>query len=230
VLLLAPDRAAGATTLVVADATGQIRSTRIAGVRAGGFATNRSIPAALAVDPAGRAFVVARWSPVAVVDLRTLTTHLHRLPEARTTQAVRKERWAPSTARWLGGGLLAATGLNDDFSDNGLDLIDTRSWTRLRLDADVRALTAGGALVLGYGGMGFGGVTAYTRAGHRTFTRFAHEAVLDVQMRGRLAYVFVDGPLAAFGVRPRVAVLELPSGRVLRVAPSPRRVHLIVEP
>lgn len=255
VLLLAPRERIGAATLVVAAANGDLRSVPLDRVWIG-----RELPgddaeqpiarrrtAGLAVDPDGaRAFVFPAGSDAAEVDLRSMTvtyrslaepvSALERLRRFLDPAATAKMLDGPSrSARWLGGGLVAVTGLDHaTWRDResrlqmrttpaGLVLVDTRNWRARTIDrgASVAAFEDGTLLVTGAAcesepaRCSSMGLAAYDVDGERRFRLFDGEGVGLMQVFGGLAYVEQGGR--------SVKVVDVASGRVVgtRTGPPP---------
>ena len=128
----APDNAIGPAALVLADASGRVRSVDLPGVRAGFGATARKgsdetvvrqLVPGLAVDPSGeRALILPPGNAAVEVDLETRAARWHALTEPVSLLA-RLRAWldppahakAPvlgpaRDARWIGDGLVAVAG------------------------------------------------------------------------------------------------------------------------
>lgn len=250
VLLVAPANEIGPARLVVADSAGAVRFVRLERVPAGvkllpgqDFQVEQSVPG-LAVDPGGRrAFVVAPGL-VAEVDLVTLAVTYHA-PKPATSAFSRLLDWldpaayakgatGPTrTARWLGGGLLAVTGSDEDLVEDargreqnriraaGLDLVDTRNWsvytvdpraTEVRLAGD-RLLATGSSQDPAAGTRDAIGLAAYSLDGRRRFQLFDGREVWIRQVyRGR---AFVDIPLRK-APWSSLRVVKLDAGRAIR--------------
>ncbi|MGH3072779.1 MAG: hypothetical protein ACRDNB_10995 [Gaiellaceae bacterium] len=178
-LVHAPERIAPAR-LVVADASGALRSVRVdrivAGSRLEDAATHRtrSMTPGLAVDPSReRAYVVGAAGTVAEIPLATLRV-VYREPSRPRSLLGRLHAWlepeaqgkagsgAHRDALWLGNGLLAVSGsdsmvvtsngrLAQTSSPAGLKLIDTRSWTIRTLDERASSFVYSSGLLLASG-------------------------------------------------------------------------------
>lgn len=159
VLLLRPPDGVGPARLAVVDANGGVRSVtldRIAigsplDVESGKIVQVRS--AGLAVDPAGTAYVVAAEG-IAQVDLRTLAVTYRTPPRTLAKLLNGPQR----TARWLGGGLVAVSGVEYATANGattatpyGLRLLDVGSWTLRTLDPDAQGFAAGDGFLVAQG-------------------------------------------------------------------------------
>jgi hypothetical protein len=249
--------------LVVANADGELRSAVIQRIWGGrdlpdDYATDpvaRYSYPALAVDPDGnRAFLFSAGGDVADVDLATMSVEYHVLEEPSSLfrrfrnwlepEAHGKASEGPSlNARWLGDGLIALTGKDEQaYRDQagslqlreqplGVKLVDTRSWTLRTLDREGDHVRLAGNLLLAtrfswdstaraISGMGLAG---YTLDGQKRFHLFEQKVLFDLIVYGTRAYVML-GEYNAFVVPPRVyKVVDLASGDVLgtRTAPLP---------
>jgi hypothetical protein len=200
---------------------------------------------ALAVDLAGkRAFVVPPGNRIVEVDLRSfavtsreLTEPVSLLERLRAWLDPVAEAKGPSEgslreAHWLGGGLLAVSGSDTDawldadgnvrqrIEPAGLRLIDTRRWTVRTLGEKVSSVSfaraAGVLLAHGTtwdpsGEASSIGLVAYGLDGRERFRLFGGEPVFDLHTAGSYAYVGVGD-----GDSPKVAIVDLLSGRVVR--------------
>lgn len=222
-LVHTPERIAPAR-LVVADSGGVLRSVPldriVAGSRLEDAATYRSraVMPGLAVDPGGeRAYVVGAAGTVAEVALGNLTL-AYREPAQPRSLLRRLRTWLEPEARaklssgsrrealWLGNGVLAVTGTDDEIavaangvraqvsSPAGLQLLDTRSWSVRTLDERVSSVVYSAGLLLGsgvtYGAKSGGiGVVVYELDGTRRFERFEGELVAWAGATGGYGYV-----------------------------------------
>jgi hypothetical protein len=204
VVLLGPEVGAGPPTLARVDANGSVQSVVLNRIRAGvepepatGGRLRRASDPALAVDPAGRAFVLAGDAPVAEVDLQTMTASYHDLAEpvsllGRLRDWLEPEAQADArvngplrSARWLGRGMVAVSGTNGRFSlqpdgtvegrymPAGLKLVDTTTWSVETLDFESPAFAyAAGRIVAFHGAAADGAedtVVAYALDGQEPF-------------------------------------------------------------
>jgi hypothetical protein len=182
VFLVSPPDRFGPPRVVVAGADGSVHSATIDRISAGTVITDDATPHAevrepgFAVDPAGRAFVIAPDLTVAEVDLDTMAVAYHA-PVRRLAKAIDgPER----TAAWLGDGLVAVGGFDSATTGEGaslrvqttpfgLHVLDTRTWTYRTIDPEAewfwsaasRLLAAGGSSrrLVGYA---FDGTQRYT--------------------------------------------------------------------
>ena len=250
VLLVAPAKEIGPARLAVADGSGVVRFVRLERMPAGvkplpgqDFEVEQSVPG-LAVDPSGRRAFVAGPGLVAEVDLVTLAVSYHT-PKPATSALSRLLDWldpaayakgvtgSTRTARWLGGGLLAVTGADEDLVEDargreqdrirpaGLGLIDTRSWSVRRFEPGATEVRVAGDRLLATGSSrdpaaGAGeaiGLAAYGLDGRRRFRLFdGREVSIRQVYRGR---AYVDIPLR----KPpwsSLRVVKLDAGRATR--------------
>ena len=229
VLLLAPSRGLGAAQLAVADPSGRLRLVRLGQIVAGvphelgsGSTRRISVPG-LAVDPVRRRAFIVQPGLVAQVDLRTLALSYHRLGPRAPAAHAKEATGALRTARWLGGGLLAISGADQDQARSrpaGVDLVDTRSWRLKTIDPSATELTVGGGFLLATGGS-TSGLSAYGVDGRRRFRLFDGRRAWVDQIYGGRAYV---GIFRADGRPEPLRVVDLSAGRAIgeRAAPLPR--------
>jgi hypothetical protein len=239
VLLTAPPIEIGPARLAVVGADGVVRSVRLDRIRAGEIETPRgeSYRPALALDPAGRAYVVGTEDePVAAVDLERLSVMYHEPTRERSVFA-RFRNWlepaaeakVPLAGSWrsgafLGDGKLAVWGYDSvrtgpeqvETTPAGLSVIDTNDWARRVIDAHAwHAAFASGTLLATYRD---GGLSGFTPVGERKYHRFAREALGVVATFGERAFVAFD--------RKPVHVVEARTGDVLGTRRSvPRLLH-----
>ncbi len=237
VFLVAPiDGSVGATTLVSAAVSGRVRSLVLAQIQSGAAQVSPAeslftgSEPGLAVDPVGNtAYVAGGDGTVAAVDLETLTASYH--DPTRTLARADKVVAGPARdAVWLGNGLLAVTGENDNawldskktyqetVKPAGLTIVDTRTWTDRLIDPGTSSVTFAGGLLLAVGeswdttagssaSQPIGdGLSAYTTAGVLAFHLFGQAPVQQVFVTGGSAY--------ALGLAT-TSVVRLPSGAVL---------------
>jgi hypothetical protein len=205
--------------VVVVDADGRLRSTRLRRVRVG---QRRS--AGLALDLAGnRAFVAGAKAPLAEIDLDTMRVRYRRLRGRAGTDAARgRVLSSDRRALWLGRGRLALVGRDDVRTrrgriarvPSGVQVVDTRRWTARTIArrASAARLAAGRLLVYQPSQTMVGaGLGIHTRPGRRLHHLLGNRA-LDVQTAGRRAY--------AIGQRA-VRVVDVRSGKVVHTAKRP---------
>lgn len=247
VLLLAPADAIGPVRVAVVGADGSLRSAVLDRIRGGSSWSSDPQPIgawrrpALAVDPAGTAYVVDPDGLVAAVSLSDLSVGYHplatpllaRLGAWLTPAAAAKVVNGPyRSARWLGDGLLAVFG--SDYAavkrsggtvafslrPAGVGIVDTRDWSVQPLDprADF-AIVADGLL------LATGGTVALDGAGgdRRTYAGLAAWGA-DRSLRWRLgdgtprSVVAAYGSLAVVtgGDRDPALLVDLRTGGVVR--------------
>jgi hypothetical protein len=251
VLLLGPAAGVGDSTVAVVAADGDLRAVALlpgilSGVeeidheRPGLF--RQAIPA-LALDEAGRrAFVVAAGAPVAEIDLVTLRVELHEL--SRPVSALGRLRdWLEPvaeakgaavgprrSARWLGDGVLAVWGTDDEGAIDphglpqqrqepaGLALVDTRRWTVRTLDPGASQAAVADGLLLASAALWDSaaqrargmGLVAYGPGGARRFHVLDSAPAWEVEVVGARAFVTQPGERG----RTSYAVVDLRAGRV----------------
>jgi hypothetical protein len=265
VLLLAPENHIGEASLVVAYAGGDVRSVRLDRIWVGSEQPEnaqaspfRGRRAGLALDPDGRrAYVFPPGSDAAKVDLDTLRVSYHspsesvslfgRLHDFLDPAAQAKAIEGPTRfARWLGGGLVAVTGIDyatwKDRNDNlqmrstpaGLTVVDTRSWTARTIDrgasgaafAEGLLLATGATCESERGGCAGMGLAAYGLDGDRRYRLFEGRVVwvwASPAFRGR-AFVGMgdeDGE--------PMRLVEVASGRVLGERREPLPILLLAD-
>jgi hypothetical protein len=216
VLLVAPANAVGRARLAVADPQGPIRFVRLERILAGSRLVDaaehrleRRIPG-LAVDPQGRRAFLVDPRIVAEIDLRTLAVAYHE-PKRQLTARAKSSTGPFRSARWLGDGLLAASG-TDGERPAGLLLVDTRSWTVRTLDPDATSFVLAGDLLLATGA---DGLSAYGRDGARRFRLFDGSQTWVDRVHAGRAYV---------GTREQLLrIVDLSTGKVVgkRTDPLP---------
>jgi hypothetical protein len=250
VFLCVPEQGIGQARLVVAGVDGSVRTVELSRVSAGWVFPDH--PAAdpvgtqrlpgVAVDPVGaRAYVVQSTGPAAEIDIRTLAVSYHDLHADKSALARLASWWEPSaaskgmtgpvrTAQWLGDGLIAVTGHDEQFaagsggqgvlSDTpaGLAVIDTHDWTVATLDAGANAVKVANGMLLATGSTWSStgdqvaaiGLVAYGADRSRRFRLFpGAQAWVDFVLGGR-AYVDEGVPNAT-----RIGVVDLASGKVV---------------
>jgi hypothetical protein len=249
VLLLAPKNRIGPGALVVASAAGAVRFVGLDRVWIGNEPPDAYAQepvakwrrAGFAVDPDGRrAYVFPAGSDAAEIDLRTLDVSYHSLAEPVSLLGRLRDFFDPAAqakaiegptraARWLGGGLVAVSGMDyATWRDSesrlqmrstpaGLALVDTRSWRARTIDRGASAASFAEGLLLATGsacelegdrctGMG---LAAYGLDGERRFRLFEGKSVwVWPVFRGR-AYV------GGMGEGEPMRVVELASGRIV---------------
>jgi hypothetical protein len=244
VFLAAPiDGSVGATTLVSVDVSGHVRSVVLAQIQSGaadplGNSVFTGSEPGLAVDPVkNTAYVVGGDGTVAAVDLATLAVSTHGT--TRTLAHADKVLSGPTRdAVWLGSGLLAVSGENDNAwldSNNkyqetvqpaGLTIIDTRTWTGRLIDPEASGVTFAGGLLIARGeswdttagssaAKPIGnGLSAYTTAGTLAFHLLGQAPVQQVFVTGETAYALGS---------TTTSVVELDSGKLLKIIQTAHR-------
>jgi hypothetical protein len=200
--------------LAAMDARGRVRAASLAGAAA------ECAGAGFAVDRGERhAYVVASRGRAAAIDLRTMRVERHRL------RGPRPRRGGRTDVQWVGGGILAAAHSTRGGDPRGVELVDTRSWSRRTLQRRAGgARPAAGRVLVFDGGLrprrGLGmGVRAYDRSGRQRLHLLGRESIQNVQVAGRFAYAI--GPK---GLR----VIDIRAGKVVsRSADAPANVAFI---
>jgi hypothetical protein len=249
VLLIAPAEAIGPARLAVADRHGAVRVRRLGPVRAGTKFLGRRpfhrveqrLPG-LTVDAAGRRAFVVEPGLVAEVDLGSLAVSYHEPAQAARLGVPAADAKAGNSrtrfARWLGGGLLAVSGADEEaYTDArdrpqtrirpaGLQLVDTRSWGVRTIDPGASQVLVAGDLLLATGARFDSGaprrraigLRAYGFDGDRRFGLFpGKEASVHAVHAGR-AYVVISRP---DGRQEPARVVDLAGGRVTGTRPGP---------
>ena len=195
----------------VIDADGAVRTVTLDRISIGTsqvgmesrFETRRP---GFAVDPAGRrAFVVDADFTVAEVDLGTLAVTYHP-PSSRS---LAKSVNGPSrTAQWLGNGVLAVSGVDYNGDERGsavgLRLIDTNTWARRTVDANIAFFDVGDGILAG---------TGPWQDGPRHYDIYGFD--------GRFRYGVDVERLQSLSVQGAYAYLCTASGNALRVLDAP---------
>ncbi|HET7571523.1 MAG TPA: hypothetical protein VFJ77_02505 [Gaiellaceae bacterium] len=247
--LVQPGGSVGAAKLAVVGPSGEVRSVRLERIRAGAhwpedpssdpIGTTRQ--PALAVDPAGTAYVLDPDGLVAEIDLRSLAVSYHTLGAASVLARIAAWLVPPASAKgmngpqraatWLGDGLIALSG--SDYSATraedgsvtfsqapaGLAVVDTHGWTVRTLDRQATsAWVADGALLATGGGWSSGdsargeGLAAYGPDGKLRWRLFPGTRPWVDGVVGGLALVVEEGGA-------RFHVVDVESGRILRSGP-----------
>jgi hypothetical protein len=140
VFLLGARNRRGPAQVAVVDAAGETRVVTVRQARVGSVG--------LAVDPVGRKAYLAEGDRVFTVDLRTLAVSDPGPLRTLAKAPLGSER----SARWLGNGLLAISGLDRDATSvkpAGLRLVDVRDRTSRTVDPTATSFTmAGGRLLV----------------------------------------------------------------------------------
>jgi len=200
VFLLGARNRRGPVQVAVVDAEGETRVATVRQARVGS--------AGLAVDPIGRKAYLAEGERVFAVDLRTLALSDPGPLRTLAKAPLGSER----SARWLGNGLLAVSGLDRDRTSArpaGLRLVDVRDRTSRTIDPTASSFTMAGRVLLVENARSRQAlsVTAYGFDGRQ---RYRVELVGSTWMKkqGRRGYACRYPFLRA--------VVDLESGRTLR--------------
>jgi hypothetical protein len=214
VLLVAPANAVGRARLAVASPSGGVRFVRLERIRAGSRLVDaaqhrleRRIPG-LAVDPQGRRAFVVDPGIVAEIDLRSLAVAYHE-PKRQLSARTKSASGPFRSARWLGDGLLAASG-TDGERPAGLLLVNNRRWTVRTLDPDATSFVIAGDLLLATGA---DGLSAYGRDGVRRFRLFDGKQAWVTRVHAGRAYV-------GMGEQP-LRIVDLAAGTVVGTRADP---------
>jgi hypothetical protein len=139
VFLLGARNRSGPALVAVVDATGEPRVATVRQARVGSVG--------LAVDPVGRKAYLAEGERVFTVDLRTLAVSDQGPLRTVAKAPLGSER----SARWLGNGLLAVSGLDRDAvsaKPAGLRLVDVRDRTSRTIDPMATSFTVAAGLLV----------------------------------------------------------------------------------
>jgi hypothetical protein len=244
VLLLVP-ATLGPVDLAVAGSDGSYRSVELTRIEAGLTTTeppdsyHQRDDAGLAVDGAGRAYVVAAGDPVAEVDLASLAVSYHVAAQPVSLLG-RLHDWVEPTARakdlftrsdraaiWLGDGQLAVVGMNGTahwttrrlevkMVPSGLQVIDTRDWSARMADPRSSDLEVAKNALLTWGvswdaGTQKGtGLTVYGPRGQERFHLFGVQPVWGAQVVNGRAFVWKQN------LEHGYVIVSLGTGKVVR--------------
>jgi hypothetical protein len=244
VLLLVP-ATFGPVDLAVAGSDGSYRSVELTRIEAGLTTTeppdsyHQRDDAGLAVDGAGRAYVVAAGDPVAEVDLASLAVSYHVAAQPVSLLG-RLHDWVEPTARakdlftrsdraaiWLGDGQLAVVGMNGTahwttrrlevkMVPSGLQVIDTRDWSARTVDPRSSDLEVAKNALLTWGvswdaGTPKGtGLTVYGPRGQKRFHLFGVQPVWGAQVVNGRAFVWRQN------LEHGYVIVSLRTGKVVR--------------
>ena len=199
VFLLGARNRGGPARVAVADAAGKTRVATVSQARVG--------TVGLAVDPVGLKAYLADGERVFTVDLRTLAVSDPGPLRTLAKAPLGSER----SARWLGNGLLAVSGLDRDATSAepaGLRLVDVRDRTSRIIDAMATSFTvAGRALLVEARDRGALSVSAYGFDGRQRYRRDLSGSSW-MKKQGRLGYACRDAFLRT--------VIDLRTGTVVR--------------
>lgn len=200
VFLLGARNRRGPVQLAVVDAEGVTRVVTVRQARVGS--------AGLAVDPVGRKAYLADGERVFAVDLRTLAVSDPGPLRTLAKAPLGSER----SARWLGNGLLAISGLDRDAvsaGPAGLRLVDVRDWTSRTIHPSATSFTVAGRVLLveDRSTRRALNVTAYGFDGRQRY-RSKLAGATWMKKQGRVGYACRDAVLRA--------TVALETGAVLR--------------
>jgi hypothetical protein len=214
VMLLGPQRSVGPTRLAVLDLSGRLRVARLDAIRSGTSAVasyerpgSEQLPG-LALDPAGRAFVVAAHGPIAEVNLRSLRVVYHRT-RALSTRADIPAAGSTRVARWLPGGRLAVTGWDSAYRGGrytetpvGLSLVDVRNWVVRRIDPEARSVVVAAAALIPLASPARNrrGLTVLRLDGGKHWTLLRRTVVAEVAIVGGHAFARARFKQSAFAI------------------------------
>jgi hypothetical protein len=237
VLLLSPRGKIGPAQLATIDAQGRVQATTLQRVHAGieanedsDVAIGRGRGPGLAINQElRRAYVVGAGEPVAEVDLDGLRVSYHDLATP-ISLLDRLRNWLEPTAeakgvsgpfrhaRWIGNGVIAVSGYNDESyvdasgawhyesTPAGLTLIDTREWSVESVDQQTNSFwyVAGTLVVLNHDGS----IRGYSVDGTATFAFPNLDPLGFVLTADRYAYVpRMDNSVAVIDVRSGAVIL-----------------------
>ena len=244
VLLLVP-ATLGPVDLAVAGSDGSYRSVELTRIEAGLSTTeppdsyHQRDDAGLAVDGAGRAYVVAAGDPVAEVDLASLAVSYHVAAEPVSLLG-RLHDWVEPTARakdlftrsdraaiWLGDGQLAVVGMNGTahwttrrlevkMVPSGLQVIDTRDWSARTVDPRSSDLEVAKNALLTWGVSWDAetqkgtGLTVYGPRGQKRFHLFGVQPVWGAMVVNGRAFVWKQN------LEHGYVIVSLRTGKVVR--------------
>jgi hypothetical protein len=242
VVLLLPPRHKGIGTarLEIVGADGRTRIVRLPKIRIGSTVPqarkvlHRVVPG-LALDASTEhAYVVGTNGVVAAIDLLSRKVSNHS-PAPRSLAPAKAVAGQALDAQSLGGGLLAVAGTSysatigksgesQSATPLGLRIVDVRTWTQRTIDARAGGFAVGGDALLAYGVRSeFGtttksvvsgmGVAAYGTDGSARFRLLPSTPVGWVQVKGAIAYGWVDDPTVPSW---HVVVLDVAAGTVER--------------
>lgn len=257
VVLLTPARTIGSARLAVADARGTVRFVGLERIAAGskllaggGHRIDYRRPG-LAVDPVRRRAFVVGTSLIAEVDLSNRAVSYHELPRSASLFAWLRNSLEPAAhakestgagriAHWLGGGILAVSGTEEESSVDaqgnrqmrsrpaGLLLVDTRDWSVRTIDRGATSFLVAGELLVATGSswdsqkgkQGAIGLSGYAFDGSKRFQLFEGDDAWIAQVYEGVAHVGISRP---DGRQEPLKVVDLAAGRVIgeRTLPLP---------
>jgi hypothetical protein len=195
---------------------------------------------ALAVDVSGnRAFVIGGGTPVAEIDLTTLSVAYHDL-STPVSLLGRLHAWLEPTAEakvppdgpnreatWLGNGMLAVWGWNDHTSVEGdqvhfwaepagVTLVDTRNWGSRIVDSRASSMTVANGNLLAFSWLWD---SLHDDPAGTGVTAYGSDGTMRFHLFGSRAILSVQalgGRAFIRGKKSGYSVVDLSSGRVLR--------------
>jgi hypothetical protein len=257
-LLLAPTGSIGPVRIALVDAQGRLDTLRLERIRAGsvqprqrGRLPRRLDPALAVDDEQGRAYVLAAGSSrlLADVDLAAMSASYRKLGPAAGERATAAKgapgRESARSAQSLGAGLMAVSGEDRRLRRHwrraiargrspvlvrpyGLRLVDATRATIRTLDPRLGSFLVARDTLLGPlwptpdGGRAVG-IAAYGLDGKRRFTRFAGDRRASLH---NAAWPYAYAPVRR---SRRTHVIDVRSGRTVRVLPTTRLPHLITD-
>jgi hypothetical protein len=214
VMLLGPQRSLGPTRLAVLELSGTLRVVRLDAIRSGAspVASNerpgsQQMPG-LALDPAGRAYVVTARRAIAEILLRSLRVVYHRT-RTLSTRADIPAAGSTRMARWLPGGRLAVTGWDSVYRGGrytevpaGLPLVDVHRWAVRRIDAEARSVVVAAAALIPLPSPALNrrGLTVLRLDGGKHWTLLRGTVVAELAIVGGRAFARVRFRQAAFAI------------------------------
>lgn len=149
----------------------------------------------------GHAYVI-RGDAVDAVDLQTGAVAEHR----------------PRRSLAKGAGIVFARWLGDHRLGAGGAIVDVRTWRRTSLLAGARGVVGGAHDLVAFGDHG---AFVYTRPGHLRLHVLPSAQIVDAHVVGRLLYAYDNAA---------TSVVDLVTGRTLRVVPVPSPPWLLLAP
>ena len=237
----------GTATFATVNTQGELREVALDQIHAGepesGSSDQQGADPGLAVDPEGVAYIVGGGDPVARIDLRTLAASYS--PTRQLALALHGETGPSRVAAWVGDGLLAISGVDEQLTDNngtttdtlrpvGMFFINTRTWTTRLVDPTASAITATGGDVLAYGApintvdsrpvlpTHGHGVAAYDASGTVRYRALAGQPLNSIATDDGYAYLTLG--------HNQTAILRLQNGRRIATAHTAMTTILLTNP
>jgi hypothetical protein len=251
VLVVGPRADVGPARLVALDAEGGMATVFLDRIAAGteirpGRLEARSATPGLALDrELNRAFVVGAGTPVAEVDLATLSVQYHELGASVSLLGRVRDWLEPAAqakvmpngperrARWLGNGFLAVWGIDNETSVDqrgnaqvrqsaaGVKLIDTRDWSVRTLDAQASALAVADRSLLVFGWLWDSASQQSTGVGLTAYEQDGSKRFHRFGAAPLYAVHAVGSRVFASVSESSYAVLDVKTGRILRRIAGP---------